>query len=119
MARFVKGDIVLVPFPFSAEEAYKHRPALVMASWSYAGGTDYLVALITTQPAPDPYLTEIVQADTYGGSLAQSGSLVQRCYLRPTYLFAPDEQLISRRLDRLKPEKLAQVIQTVVRVLTA
>ncbi len=104
MARFVKGDIVLVPFPFSAEEAYKHRPALVLASWSYAGGTDYLVALITTQPAPDPYLTEIVQADTYGGSLAQ------KCYLRPAYLFAPDEQLISRRLDRLKPEKLEHII---------
>ena len=113
MARFVKGDIVLVPLPFSAEEAYKHRPALVMASWSYAGGTGYLVALITTQPAPDPYLTEIVQADTYGGSLAQ------KCYLRPTYLFAPDEQLISRRLDRLKPERLEQIIQTIVQVLTA
>ena len=113
MARFVKGDIVLVPFPFSAEEAYKHRPALVMASWGYAGGMDYLVALITTQPAPDPYLTEIVQADTYGGTLAQ------KCYLRPTYLFAPDEQLISRRLDRLKPEKLEQIVQTIVQVLTA
>ncbi len=113
MARFVKGDIVLVPFPFSAEEAYKHRPALVLASWSYGGGTDYLVALITTQPAPDPYLTEIVQADTYGGSLAQ------KCYLRPTYLFAPDEQLISRRVDRLKPERLERIIQTIVQVLTA
>ena len=49
MARFVKGDIVLVPFPFSGEENYKHRPALILASWSYASGTDYLVCLITTQ----------------------------------------------------------------------
>ena len=113
MARFVKGDIVLVPFPFSAEEAYKHRPALIMASWDYASGTDYLVALITTQPAADPFLTEITQVDTYGGSL------VQKCYLRPTYLFSPDEQLISRRLDRLKPKKLQQIIQIVVPVLTA
>jgi len=113
MARFVKGDIVLVPFPFSAEQAYKHRPALVLASWAYAGGTDYLVCLMTTKPANDPFLTEIIQADTDGGSLSQ------RCYLRPTYLFAPDEQLISRRLDRLKPERLEQIIQMIVHVLTA
>ena len=83
-----------------------------MASWTYAGGTDYLVALITTQPADDPFLTEISQSDTYGGSLTQ------RCYLRPMYLFAPDEQLISRRLDGMKPEKLKQAIQMVIQALT-
>ncbi|MBV9852007.1 MAG: type II toxin-antitoxin system PemK/MazF family toxin [Armatimonadetes bacterium] len=112
MARFVKGDIVLMPFPFSGEQAYKHRPALVLASWNYAGGTDYLTCLITTQKADDPHLMELVRDDTEGGSLAQN------CYLRPMYLFATDESLISRRLDRLKPAKLEQVIQRVVTVLT-
>ncbi len=113
MARFVKGDIVLVPFPFSAEEVYKHRPALVLASWNYAGGTDYLVVLMTTQPAPDPLLMEILRDDTYGAAL------VQKCYLRPAYLFSPDEQLISRKIDRLKPDKLQQVIEIITKLLTA
>ncbi len=113
MARFVKGDIVLVPFPFSGEEAYKHRPALVLAFWNYFGGTDYLVCLMTTQPADDPYLMDLARDDTFGGSLTQ------KCYLRPTYLFAPDEQLISRRLDRMKPEKMAQVIQIILKALSA
>ena len=112
MARFVKGDIVLLPFPFSGEENYKHRPALVLASWSYAGGTDYLVCLITTQPANDPHLTELFQMDTFGGSLTQT------CYLRPTYLFAPDERVISRKMDSLKPEKLERIVQVIVKVLT-
>lgn len=113
MARFVKGDIVLLPFPFSGEENYKHRPALILASWNYAGGTDYLVCLITTQLANDPYLTQLSRADTFGESLTQT------CYLRPTYLFAPDERVISRKMDRLKPEKLEQIIQMIVKVLTA
>ena len=112
MARFVKGDIVLVPFPFSGEENYKHRPALVLASWSYAGTTDYLVCLITTQLANDPYLMELSRADTFGESLTQI------CYLRPTYLFAPDERIISRRMDRMKPGKLELIIQLIVNVLT-
>lgn len=113
MAQYIVGDIVLMPFPFSGESAYKHRPALVLASWSYAGGTDYLTCLITTQPAKDPYLTEILRGDTEGVSLVQS------CYLRPTYLFASGERLISRKLDRLMPEKMNAVIQTIVQVLTA
>ena len=79
MARSLKGDIVLTPFPFSGEEAYKHRPALVLASWDDAGGTDYLTCLITTQKAADPFLTVLDRSDTEGGSLAQV------CYLRPTY----------------------------------
>ncbi len=112
MARFVKGDIVLLPFPFSGEQDYKHRPALVLASWAYAGGTDYVVCLITTQPANDPYLMELSQGDTLGGSLTQ------KCYLRPTYLFSPDERVISRRMDHMKPEKLSQVVQIIVDVLT-
>ncbi len=112
MARFIKGDIVLMPFPFSGEQAYKYRPALVLASWDYAGGTDYLTCLITTQRASDPFLTALGRADTVAESLAQI------CYLRPTYLFATDEQQISRKLDRLKPAKLDEIIETVVSVLT-
>lgn len=112
MARFVKGDIVLLPFPFSGEQDYKHRPALVLASWDYAGGTDYLVCLITTQPADDPYLMELSQVDTLGMSLTQ------KCYLRPTYLFAPDERVISRKMDHMKPKKLEQIVQIIADVLT-
>ncbi len=112
MARFLKGDIVLVAFPFFGEEAYKHRPALILASWAYFGGTDYLICVMTTQPADDPYLTEIGANDTLGQSLTQW------CFLRSTYLFAPDEPLISRKLDRLKLEKWQETIQTVVTVLT-
>ncbi|MDR3570016.1 MAG: hypothetical protein P4L43_18490 [Syntrophobacteraceae bacterium] len=32
MGRFVKGDIVVIPFPYSDLSASKKRPALVVAS---------------------------------------------------------------------------------------
>jgi mRNA interferase MazF len=45
---FVKGDVVLVPFPFRDRTAAKVRPALVVSSTAYNAGGDLLVAAITT-----------------------------------------------------------------------
>lgn len=41
MARFVKGDIVVVPFPFSDLTQTKRRPALVLAELD---GDDVMLA---------------------------------------------------------------------------
>lgn len=108
----MKGDIVLLPFPFSGDEDFKVRPALVLAVLTYAGTTDYLVCLITTQPAIDPYLTVLTNADVEGGRMSED------CYLRPTYTYAVAGHQIRRRLGRLAPAKVRAVIQTLVSVLT-
>ena len=46
MGTFVKGDVVVLPFPFSDLTAAKKRPALVIAALS---GDDIVIALITSQ----------------------------------------------------------------------
>ena len=63
MPRYARGDIVWVPFPFSAEEGYKSRPAIVMASWPCRGTTDYHLCMISTQTDTDPYLMELNNTD--------------------------------------------------------
>lgn len=64
-----RGDVVTVPFPFSsfvAGGSFKRRPAVVLAAW-YLGNPvapmaiDYMVAMITTQNTPDPYLEPILK----------------------------------------------------------
>jgi hypothetical protein len=109
------GDVVVVPFPFSAEpDEVKRRPALVVACWEVALGRlrswDYLLALITSQATGDPFRLEIVREDIHfdrGRSLA-----VSPCYLRPSYLFAADERLIVYRMGQLDSQKLATVFAT-------
>ena len=47
MARFVKGDVVVVPFPFSDLSHAKRRPALVIASLK---GDDAILCQIRPSP---------------------------------------------------------------------
>jgi len=45
MARFVKGDVVVIPFPFSDLSQAKRRPALVLAELE---GNDRILCQITS-----------------------------------------------------------------------
>ena len=51
MARFVKGDVVVVPFPFSDLTQAKRRPALVVASLR---GDDVVLYQITSRLVSAP-----------------------------------------------------------------
>jgi mRNA interferase MazF len=46
MGRFVKGDVVVIPFPYSDLSASKKRPALVLADLE---GDDIILCQITSQ----------------------------------------------------------------------
>ncbi|HUS88975.1 MAG TPA: hypothetical protein VMW91_06340 [Desulfosporosinus sp.] len=56
MARFVKGDVVVVPFPFSDLAQAKRRPALILAE---LGGDDRILCQITSQKVRDMYAIEL------------------------------------------------------------
>jgi len=46
MERFVKGDIVVIPFPFSDLSQHKRRPAMVLADLK---GEDLILCQITSK----------------------------------------------------------------------
>jgi mRNA interferase MazF len=55
MERFIKGDVAVVPFPFSDLTAAKRRPALIIAELS---GDDLILSQITSHKIIDPYSIE-------------------------------------------------------------
>lgn len=60
MARFVKGDVVVVPFPFSDLSQAKRRPALVLAELE---GDDRILCQITSQGLGHQYAIQLDDED--------------------------------------------------------
>ena len=74
MERFVKGDIVVIPFPFSDLTGSKKRPALVVTGLQ---GDDLILCQITSQLNKDQYAIELNTSDLLSGHLIQMVSNVR------------------------------------------
>ena len=104
MAGFVKGDVVVVPFPFSDLTQNKRRPALVVAVLQ---GDDVILCQITTQVRDDPYAIELIDSDFAMGSLRQAS------HIRPSRIFTADANIVLYRVGALRPAKMQQVVDAV------
>lgn len=58
MTKFISGDVVVLPFPFSDLSASKRRPALVLADLT---GNDIILCQITSQQAKDAYAISLTE----------------------------------------------------------
>ena len=105
MGKFVKGDIVVVPFPFSDLSATKRRPALVLVDLK---GDDLILCQITSQNTRDDMAVPLVLTDVDNCTLNTAGNI------RPNKLFTADENIVLYSVGRLKAGKLADVTAKVV-----
>ena len=108
MAGFVKGDIVVIPFPFSDLSHVKRRPALVITELS---GDDLILCQITSQTILDQYAISLIDEDF------QSGSLKRRSNIRPNRIFTADTQIILYKIGHVTNEKLNEVINKIIQII--
>jgi mRNA interferase MazF len=70
MTRIRRGDVLLLPFPFTDSPSEKKRPVVVVSSEAYMSETiDVLVAMITTRARPAPRSGDHKLADWQGAGL--------------------------------------------------
>lgn len=105
MGRFIKGDIVVTPFPFSDLTATKKRPALVVANLL---GDDVIICLITSQHAKDIYAISLTSDDFAAGKLKQNSNI------RPNRLFTIDSKIVLYRVRTLEREKFDEVRDKII-----
>ena len=96
MGKFVKGDVVVLPFPFSDPSASQKRPALAIAS--IQPHDDLILWLITSQNTKDASSVSLTRADLVRGGLPSESNL--RPYLvhgRFRHYLANGRQALSRQ----------------------
>ena len=105
MGKFVKGDIVIIPFPFSDLSGVKRRPALVLTDLR---GDDILLCQITSQPSNDIFALALKSKDF------ASGTLPADSFIRPLRIFTADKNIILRTAGEITPELIDKVIDCII-----
>lgn len=108
MGGFVKGDVVVVLFPFSDMRSAKKRPALVLAPLD---GDDGILCQITSRSIRDRYAIAISDNDFVSGSLRQESNI------RPNRLFTADTRIIQYTTGRLMDTTTKRVIDRITKIL--
>ena len=108
MERFVKGDIVITPFPFTDLSGSKRRPALVLSNLR---GDDMILCQITSQPKEDLYALPIKSEDFVSGLLPKGS------FIRPSRIFTAEKTIILHKAGKITPELMDKVIDCIIFVL--
>jgi mRNA interferase MazF len=107
MARFVSGDVVVVPFPFTDLTSAKVRPALVLAALTRG---DLILCQVTSQAAGHPEAVPILPSDFEAGGLRQAS------FALPHRVVTANEVCVRRAVGRLKADKLKHIRERVCAV---
>jgi len=107
VAKFVKGDVVIVPFPFSDLTQAKRRPALIV---TVLEGDDLILSQITSQFIKDNYAISVEVKDF------EEGGLQQKSNVRPNRLFTADSHIVLYRIGNLKKDKMDEIINKIIEI---
>ncbi|MCY4595803.1 MAG: type II toxin-antitoxin system PemK/MazF family toxin [Bryobacterales bacterium] len=103
--RYRRGDIVLVPFPFSDLSSTKKRPALVVSPDGFNKRTqDVVLVAITSQPS-DSYVVALSEADYVDGELPLAS------FVKISKLFTIHPTLVLKKVCAVRPTRLEIVLK--------
>ncbi len=109
MGKFVKGDVVVIPFPFSDLSSNKRRPALVLVDLQ---GDDIILCQITSKEVKDSYAIPLLTQEF------EKASLNQESNIRPNRLFTADENIVIYKAGKINNKKTSMVINKTIELLT-
>ncbi|MBN2052513.1 type II toxin-antitoxin system PemK/MazF family toxin [Candidatus Woesearchaeota archaeon] len=108
MEKPLKGEVIVIHFPFTNMSASKRRPALVLAD---IRGDDVITCPISSQSRGADYAISLEDSDFSKGKLPLAS------FIRPNVLFTADKSLIEKKVGVLKNKKTDEVIEEICRML--
>ncbi len=109
MERLVKGDVVVLPFPYTNFSGVKKRPAVVIATLR---GQNVILAQITTNQRNDEDLVSLKERDFASGSLSSDS------FIMASLVFTADASQIEYKAGKIKQEKIKEVQNKLIEVFT-
>ncbi len=103
-----QGDVVLVPFPFTSQDADKKRPALVVsANWYNNDYPDVILVAITSVVPDSPFRDQVILSVP-----DQRMIRVDRpCIIRTGKIFTIEKAKIIKTLGHVSPGTLQSALQ--------
>mgnify|MGYP001586225969 CR=1 FL=1 len=105
MERLVKGDVIVIDFPFSNLVQTKRRPSLVI---KVPKGEDVIVNQITRKSYEPSVEISINKKDFKEGRLKFDSSL------KLDKIFSIEKSLIKYKIGSLKPEKFKEILGKII-----
>lgn len=109
MERFVKGDVVVLPFPYSDLSSIKKRPAVVIATLK---GDNVILAQVTTNQRNDEDLVSLTRKDFTSGFLSSDS------FIMASLIFTTDSSKVEYKVGKIKQEKIKEVQNKLIEVFT-
>jgi mRNA interferase MazF len=95
MTPYERGDIVLVPFPFSDQSATKKRPAVVVSSSAYnAASPDIVIMAVTSQTQKSTGMGECMIIEWRAAGLLKPSAI-------KSALSTIEQSLVLKKLGKL------------------
>jgi len=101
MTRYHKGDVILVPFPFSDQTTTKKRPAVIVSSDTYNNiSQDIFIMAITSQTRNPIGIGEFLIEDWQNAGLLKSSAV-------KAAISTIEQRLVLKILGRFSPKDLS------------
>lgn len=110
MMNYKRGDIVLVPFPFTDLTTIKQRPALIISASKFnSAQEDVIVVAITSNITGrrGKYEYHITGKEREAAGLPKDG------HIRCSKIITMDQRLIRRKLGTLSQTTVDQIVEIV------
>jgi len=108
MGQFVKGEVVVISFPFTDFSNSIRRPALVVAS---PNRSDPIFCMITRKRREDGFSIPLEPTDFDQGRLDCSSNI------RPNRIFTAAESKVISSVGKVKQAKIQEVIGKLVQII--
>lgn len=107
---FAKGDIVIIPVPFTDNRRYKLRPAVVISSDTVHQTGDVMIVQITSKLKQDNLSISITNDDV-------TENLPVKSYIRVHKIFVLEQRLIKGKVSSLKINKYKELTKRIKQII--